>query len=214
MSNINPYKILGLGADATDDDVKRAYREKAKAEHPDAGGDRNRFALVKLAKDILSDPKRRQQYDEHGTTDETAPDNTEALAMGLVTQAINQLIDNDIEKESFATNVVAEATKGFSKRLRDTETNLGKLKRMIGRFEKAQTKFRRKSSGPNMLSRLMEQRIAQGRNVIANCERDIVTMKRTLEILKDYDFEADEKPRPTDVLSAYQQFYNTALWDR
>jgi molecular chaperone DnaJ len=57
------YRILGVDPGATQTQIKRAYRRRALRTHPDAGGDREAFARVKRAYDILGDPRRRRRYD-------------------------------------------------------------------------------------------------------------------------------------------------------
>ena len=65
------YKILGVPKDATEAEIKKAYRKLARQYHPDANkGDlraEERFKEVSEANDILSDPKRRKEYDEART---------------------------------------------------------------------------------------------------------------------------------------------------
>jgi len=62
----DPYDTLGVGADATEDEITRAYRRLARARHPDtnpdaASGD---FAGLTDAYDVLRDPVRRRRYDQ------------------------------------------------------------------------------------------------------------------------------------------------------
>eukprot|EP00913_Durusdinium_trenchii_P001758 g1629.t1 len=49
------YEILGIDEDAPLDDVVKAYRQRALAEHPDKGGDVDRFDALKKAYEVLSD---------------------------------------------------------------------------------------------------------------------------------------------------------------
>lgn len=58
------YGVLGIGESATAAQVKRAYRDMAKRHHPDRGGDEAVFIEVKKAYEVLSDPERRDAYDE------------------------------------------------------------------------------------------------------------------------------------------------------
>ena len=58
------YDILGVKRDATQDDIKKAFRKLAAKYHPDAGGDEKKFAEVSEAYTTLSDEKKRKEYDQ------------------------------------------------------------------------------------------------------------------------------------------------------
>ncbi|MFJ9417015.1 molecular chaperone DnaJ [Streptomyces sp. NPDC101227] len=62
------YKVLGVPKDATEAEIKKAYRKLARENHPDAnkGDDKaeERFKQISEANDVLGDPKRRKEYDE------------------------------------------------------------------------------------------------------------------------------------------------------
>lgn len=58
------YEILGVGKNATDDEIKKAFRSLAVKHHPDAGGDEETFKKISQAYDVLSDPKKRAEYDQ------------------------------------------------------------------------------------------------------------------------------------------------------
>ena len=62
------YKILGINKDATEDEVKKAFRKLAHAYHPDkSGGDEAKFKEASEAYAVLSDKKKRTQYDQFGS---------------------------------------------------------------------------------------------------------------------------------------------------
>ena len=59
----DPYKILGVDTQATDDEIKKAYRKLAMEHHPDrTQGDDSKFKEIAEAYDILSDPKKKAQW--------------------------------------------------------------------------------------------------------------------------------------------------------
>ena len=59
----DPYRVLGVGRDATPGEVKSAHRRLAKAHHPDAGGDPARFLAIQAAYQVLADPVQRSRWD-------------------------------------------------------------------------------------------------------------------------------------------------------
>lgn len=66
---MEPYKTLGVDRNATETEIKKAYRKLALKYHPDKGGtkeDEKKFKEVTAAYEILGDKQRRTQYDQFG----------------------------------------------------------------------------------------------------------------------------------------------------
>ncbi|CAN5439241.1 hypothetical protein BH18ACT1_BH18ACT1_06980 [soil metagenome] len=66
---VDHYGVLGVGASASPEDIKRAYRRLARELHPDTNPDphaEERFKAVARAYEVLSDPERRRHYDTYG----------------------------------------------------------------------------------------------------------------------------------------------------
>ncbi|MCZ2075601.1 MAG: molecular chaperone DnaJ [Bryobacteraceae bacterium] len=70
MAQQDYYKVLGIARGASEDEIRKAYRRLARKHHPDLNpGDKaaeDRFKKVQEAYDILSDPKKKQMYDQYG----------------------------------------------------------------------------------------------------------------------------------------------------
>ena len=66
----DPYKVLGVSPDASDDEIKRAYRQLAKKYHPDSNAGNaeaeKKFKDISEANAILGDAEKRKIYDEFG----------------------------------------------------------------------------------------------------------------------------------------------------
>ncbi len=70
MDYIDYYKVLGIGKDASAEDIKKAYRKLARKHHPDLNPDDKEavklFQQINEAHEVLSDPEKRKKYDQYG----------------------------------------------------------------------------------------------------------------------------------------------------
>lgn len=134
------YELLGVQTSASDAELKRAYRRKALELHPDKNshdieGATQRFALVRLAYEVLSDPDDRAWYDSHRSQilrdDEPGYDNEDNLVVSISVEEIYKYfnptyyskMDNSIDgfysivSRLFELLAAEEVTHGKSQRL-------------------------------------------------------------------------------------------------
>ena len=64
------YSTLGINKNASQEEIKKAYKKQSMAHHPDrTGGDDSKFTEINEAYQTLNDPKKKQMYDQFGTAD-------------------------------------------------------------------------------------------------------------------------------------------------
>ena len=66
IKNNEYYELLGIQSNSTKDEIKKAYKKKALQEHPDRGGDAEKFNKISIAYKTLIDDNKRIAYDTFG----------------------------------------------------------------------------------------------------------------------------------------------------
>lgn len=70
MEYIDYYQVLGIDKNASQEDIKKAYRKLARKHHPDVNPNdkesHKKFQLLNEANEVLSDPEKRKKYDQYG----------------------------------------------------------------------------------------------------------------------------------------------------
>ena len=178
---MNYYETLGVPRDAKPEEIKRAYRKKARMAHPDKGGDTQAMVALNRAYETLGNERKRAYYDLHGedeklgTVEQAAMHCLWQMLMSFAQQApesfdfVNQL------REQVSTN---RATVSQSER---------KFRAEIKKLEKQRKCIRRKGGKENLLDRAFEQRIAQLTAQVAEIPNALAVADKCLEVLKDYE---------------------------
>ena len=104
---VNYYEVLGVSRNASQEEIREAYRRLAKERHPDRpGGNQEDFRLLQEAHEVLSDPERRRKHDED-------------LDLAYAADQLSELDFSRLEDELAARRQEREASgPGFGERLR------------------------------------------------------------------------------------------------
>lgn len=93
MDELDPYEQIGVPRDADTPTIRKAYRRKAKTDHPNAGGDEAEWAKTSRSLVVLTDPKKRRTFDDTGRIEEDRPDNDRAAALQMVEVHVGELVN-------------------------------------------------------------------------------------------------------------------------
>lgn len=202
MKKVDLYAELGVRRGASAGEIKAAYRRRAKATHPDAGGSEEAFGLTSTAVAVLSDPRRRERYDRTGEFEVGgAPDNALAEAVAVVQKHVNDAVNPwfasglDPAKDPRRLDVLALARAKIAAEVEEARRGLPHGHRLVEACEDLASRFSGKSGGAAaFLRRHFLEQAQLSRRRIAEVERGIATNERALALLADDDFRFDPPP--------------------
>lgn len=201
------YDVLGVAKDATPDQIKKAYRSKAQASHPDReGGSEAAFKAVKTAYEVLSDPARRAQYDTHGTTTEEVPVEVEASAE--LAKLFSDLLEQESDRPMYIMRTALKERKDHVNKL------LKQAEAARTRLEKLNGKWLRKSdnSYSNMMQDIINGKLAALNSGLSRFKRSQRVLDAVTQLLDDHEFLDERKETPHEqARSAYE--YGKAFSD-
>jgi curved DNA-binding protein CbpA len=195
------YDHLGVRADATPEEIKRAGRAAQKRTHPDAGGDPAEFQKVQNALVVLLDPAKRQHYDRTGEEQTIGPEAHEiAEAHALVGTLTAQAMGDDPRYTNLPEKI-AEAIRRTRQQMmvskEQTERNRDKAAEKLEGFLK---RLKRKAPGEDVVRATLEgelRRITMDAAAgIARFETHIRVCDRALAMVEGYEYELEARPQP------------------
>jgi curved DNA-binding protein CbpA len=188
------YRVLGVRWDAAQEEIQKAYRQKAKILHPDAGGSVEAFRDLARAYDVLSDAKRRERYDRTGEVEPILPSNLDANATEIIAVKLGLFIH--AEQDVTAMDVAAFLEEAIHEDIIQYRTHISNQRRAVERVTKLRGRIKRRASGEdNQLARILDWHERSAKYLIRKHEAAVQTMERALQILQDYSFD-DAVPIP------------------
>ena len=203
--SVDLHKVLGVQPGADPATVKRAYRRASKRAHPDTpGGSNERFALVKTARDVLSDPDLAAQYERTGEIGEKPADTGRGNALQCIAAAFDFAVGEcaQVNRDPATMDLVTRMRIWIRAQIADAQrTNLA-IKKAIDVGDKLSARFANTKTAP-VMPQLIAGRATILRDKLAMIERNIKSANDALELLADETFDAVYKPRtPTTNFQA------------
>jgi hypothetical protein len=191
------YALLGVPRDADRAAIRRAYWEKARVAHPDAGGSPEAFAAIKKAHDILTDEILRRRYDETGEAEEPSPDNRRAQVMEALSVALDRAIatlakgsrpPGETDMAAMVCETLREQRTELSNQCVDLEKVLEWTRVLAGRFNA--------EAGENLMEGVVAGRIAACQSQLDTLTTRMTVVDDALEALRGVVYHTDPEPRP------------------
>ena len=179
------YRDLDIDEDASDEQIKQAYRRKARIHHPDAGGDEDEFKRISFAYNVLSDPGKRANYDKTGQTEKPDPKNAakQVLANLYANCILQQNIDPDsVDIPQVLNRTINAREKKFLREKKLAETLIKKFENAGGRFS---------SKKENFFKSVSDDKIKQLNAELNNVLMQIEICKEMKVMLDEYDYRVD-----------------------
>lgn len=184
---MNPYTILEISPQATDDEIKRQFRKLAQINHPDRGGDEEKFKQINLAYSILSDPARKKLFDTTGQFNVNQDLRQQALNnLAMIIVHFMNNIDPDME------NLVVCMKNDITREKASLTSQIDQCISSINKLEKFLKKIRRKKEGENVLKMFVSNQIKSHENSILTHNRNLEVCDEMTEILEDYQYGDEE----------------------
>ena len=174
------YDDLGVAPDATDADIRKAFRGLARQHHPDrAGGDHARMSAVNRAYETLSDPERRARYDATGET--RGPPSLDDRARSILFQVMTQEFDRQPE----GADLVRAVREHLQRGLRQNRSVIAQAREVIEKVGRQ----RKKLKDAGLFAGLFDQRVAELGGKVTAIEHDNEAIERAIALLADVEWD-------------------------
>lgn len=186
----NLYAILGITKSATLEEIRKAYRRRAKKLHPDHGGSVEAFGELALAYETLSDGGSRAHYDATGKVEPRNPDNLNAAAMEIIYEKLGVVIYGDHELGSFGlARVIEDAIK---RDVAELEQHIATQRRAVQRAEQLRSRLKCKSAEQeSLMGRLIDWHGQAASHLIKKNEHTMDVLSQSLNLLEEYGLESE-----------------------
>jgi len=196
MNKKNPYETLNVPKDATEAEIKKAYRDKAKKEHPDVGGDTEKFKETTHAYSLISSPEKRDYYDKHG--EEMPQENTDSRANKLIHQLIDAILAECTPEQILKLDIVKRIVGSINDNLSKLRQEISNQKTMAERLQKLSDIFDKKLTHKKSKTQInfFKASVDEKKKFIninlAELDNQNKILDKALELMTDFSFDYDK----------------------
>lgn len=177
------YDLLGIKRDATQDEIKKAYKSKAQQAHPDKeGGCEEKFNDIQFAYEVLSDQDRKMAYDETGESCESFF-NLDGQEEGEIIRKFMQLLSDN---SSIARDYPALILQQLRSEYDTIEISIDKVKEANEKMESLRDKIFCDEGEENLLVDALDKMLFENRRAIQQYQTKHKVMELAVDRIKKY----------------------------
>ena len=197
----NYYEVLGITKDATENEVKAAYRKKAALHHPDRGGDEKIFKLVSEAYKVLKDASTRKAYDEGNYKPKV---DIQQEVYSILAEMYMRVVEMDVD-----SNTLRAMRHLAVKSLQDVGNNLKQLRFKSKKYRNSGKKLKDATGkNENFFSSIAYNRRLTLVKTCLELRRGRMILKRVLKFLDSWEFETgSDNPLPVNHVRTFISTY-------
>lgn len=176
------YAILGIPTDATEKEIKDGYKARARELHPDRGGDEDSMVELKLAYEILIDPKKRKAYDLEGKIEDD-----DLICKELAYRLLETLINNFASKGVTVGELFGKIKEHVEKDIKNCEKRRDDSNKSLKEVDAYVRQFKHKVNSVDVFRAILNNNKAANVAVKAQVAQQIKVNKIVKRILKEYE---------------------------
>lgn len=185
------YSTLGVDKNATQEDIKNTYRERAKNSHPDKGGSSEKMAEINNAYRVLSDPRKRETYDKTGE-EHDQPFQEKFIA--FVNSMFMIIVNNSDNVNS--RDLISEFKGGIQATIEQLQKNKKNALKQIKKL--SNVKSRIKSKNDKTITSILTSHIDGHVKSVNAIEKEILFIQECQKVLEEYGYDFDNI-QPSDM---------------
>jgi curved DNA-binding protein CbpA len=190
------YDVLGVATDASDADIKRAYKQRVKEVHPDKeGGSQAAFHEVAQAFRVLMDPDLRALWDAKGSLDADDFQEAESQYLKIFAETFSSAVI-DCQEYLDEVDIMRDMRTSLDQALVDMHETVEKTKRILRGLNNLRARMTVRKGRPNVLDVVLEKQI-QGRVA------ELAHNTKAARILELCVIESANYRTPVDILMSF-----------
>jgi curved DNA-binding protein CbpA len=175
-----------VSPDASDEEIRAAYRRRAKSAHPDRqGGSNEDMSAVNRAAEVLLDRRRRLTYDKTG---EDRPSDIEVKAREKLVAGILNWMASPEGNQPFHLDMMAAVTASLLAEQRQIESVLANGQALVKKLHRHVKKLKYRGKGKPIIIQMIEYQIRMVSDQTGKSDDNLEIVKTAILLAKDFDY--------------------------